>query len=38
MAINAAVKGDPFERYIEEIRSIWGDGERGVPFLTSWAA
>ncbi len=27
MAINAAVKGDSFERYIEEIRSIWGDGK-----------
>ena len=33
MAINAAVKGDSFERYIEEIRSIWGDGnDPQLPF------
>lgn len=27
MAISRALKGDSFERYIEEIRSIWGDGK-----------
>lgn len=27
MAINAASRGSSFDRYIEEIRAVWGDGQ-----------